>query len=221
MWCRTVAYLYFGGAGGEESACQGRDTEHRLIPWVQVSSWKRKCIPPQVFLPRGSVERRAWQATARWSQSPGTAEHTHMPSLPPSHICLQIHLLLIHCYLTLSISRWLLQLVSKHTSPLCHNLGGDTTRVQITDKVHSRRVWLELRHRRGRSAGSGQLRLRSKTPNVGCCEPVRLGARSEAAWLSFLLTDFPQTAQDEISPGLQVVRSLFALDTLLLQRTGV
>ena len=109
------------------------------------------------------MERRAWQATARGVSESGTAEHTHMLSTTFSHLPanpLTIDSLLLNSlHPIVGCADWFPR---KHTSPLCHNLGGDTTRVQITDKVHSRRGLAGAAAQEEESAGSGQLRLKVK-----------------------------------------------------------
>ena len=58
----------------------GRHKRHRFDPWVGKIRWRRAWQPTLVFLPEGSMDRGAWQASVRGvSQSRKQLSHTaHM-----------------------------------------------------------------------------------------------------------------------------------------------
>ena len=73
-----------GGPSGKEPACQCRKPKrHRLDPGVGKIPYRRKWQPISVFLPEGSMDRGAWQATVHeviksWTQlSMHRAEQGH------------------------------------------------------------------------------------------------------------------------------------------------
>ena len=107
VWCRgPISYLLTSQVVlvvKNLPASAGDTRAWALIPGSVSSPGEENGNPPQYSCLEDPVERRAWQATAHGVSESGAAERTHMHSLPPSHICLQIQLLLIHCYLTLSI----------------------------------------------------------------------------------------------------------------------
>ena len=50
---------------GKESTCQGRRCKrHRFDPWVRKITWRRKCQPTPVFLPR---ELHGWRSLAGYN----------------------------------------------------------------------------------------------------------------------------------------------------------
>ena len=103
--------------------------------------WRGKWQPAPVFLPRGSRGEKSLAGYGTWGlRVRRGGAHTHALSTTFSHLpanpVTTDSLLLNSLHPIVGCADWFPR---KHTSPLCHNLGGDATRVRITKQVRSRR----------------------------------------------------------------------------------